>query len=44
MEIDNMFEFNYCIVNSVDDDFVGQCGYFKIKCNGYSYGKCILRH
>lgn len=34
-----MFEINYRIVRSEYDDFVGQHGFFQIKCNGYIYGE-----
>lgn len=34
-----MFELNYRIVHSGYDDFVGQHGFFQIKCNGYVYGE-----
>lgn len=34
-----MFELEYRIVLSADDDFEGQNGFFQIKCNNYSYGE-----
>ena len=34
-----MFEINYRIVHSEYDDFVGQHGFFQIKCNDYIYGE-----
>lgn len=34
-----MFELNYRIVHSEYDDFVGQHGFFQIKCNDYTYGE-----
>lgn len=34
-----MFELNYRIVQSEYDDFLGQHGFFQIKCNGYDYGE-----
>ncbi len=34
-----MFELNYRIVPNEYDDFVGQNGFFQIKCNGYIYGE-----
>ena len=34
-----MFELDYRIVHSEYDDFVGQHGFFQIKCNGYIYGE-----
>lgn len=38
-----MFELDYRIVSSEYDDFVGQHGFFQIKCNGYSYGEIYPR-
>lgn len=34
-----MFELDYRIVHSEYDDFVGQHGFFQIKCNNYIYGE-----
>lgn len=34
-----MFEINYQIVHSDYDDFVGQNGFFQIKCNEHDYGE-----
>lgn len=34
-----MFQFNYRIVKSESDDFIGQNGFFQIKCNGFIYGE-----
>ena len=34
-----MFAINYRIVQSEYDDFVGQHGFFQIKCNGHVYGE-----
>lgn len=34
-----MFELDYRIVHSEYDDFVGQHGFFQIKCNGFLYGE-----
>lgn len=34
-----MFELDYRIVCSEYDDFVGQHGFFQIRCNGYNYGE-----
>lgn len=34
-----MFELDYRIVRSEYDDFMGQHGFFQIKCNGYTYGE-----
>lgn len=34
-----MFELEYRIVLSDDDDFQGQNGFFQIKCNNYNYGE-----
>ena len=34
-----MFELDYRIVQTQYDDFVGQHGFFQIKCNGYNYGE-----
>lgn len=38
-----MFELDYRIVHSEYDDFVGQHGFFQIKCNGYIYGEMYPR-
>lgn len=38
-----MFELDYRIVHSEYDDFVGQHGFFQIKCNGYIYGEMYSR-
>ena len=34
-----MFELVYKIVQSEYDDFIGQNGFFQIKCNGHRYGE-----
>ncbi len=34
-----MFELDYRIVHTGYDDFVGQHGFFQIKCNNYIYGE-----
>jgi len=34
-----MFELDYKIVHSEYDDFIGQNGYFQIKCNEHKYGE-----
>ena len=34
-----MFELNYRIVHSEYDDFIGQNGFFQIKCNECIYGE-----
>ncbi len=34
-----MFELDYRIVHSEDDDFAGQNGFLQIMCNGYKYGE-----
>ena len=34
-----MFELVYRIVHSDYDEFVGQNGFFQIKCNDYNYGE-----
>ena len=34
-----MIELDYRIIHGEYDDFIGQNGFFQIKCNGYSYGE-----
>ena len=34
-----MFELHYRIVQEEHDEFVGQNGFFQIKCNGFKYGE-----
>ena len=34
-----MFKINYRIIANDYDDFIGQNGFFQIKCNGYDYGE-----
>lgn len=38
-----MFELDYRIVKSEYDDFVGQNGFFQIRCNGFCYGEIYSR-
>ena len=37
-----MFELYYRVVHSEYDDFVGQNGFFQIKCNECKYGEMVL--
>lgn len=36
-----MFELNYRVIQSEEDDFIGQNGLFQIKCNDFYYGEMI---
>lgn len=38
-----MFELDYRVVLNEYDDFVGQHGFFQIKCNDYIYGEMYPR-